>query len=114
MTASGRSWPANHRDSGSHSLARFGKIPNRNTDDDKQDAPLLQTTAAFPATGRARVFGAYRTLGGPGGGETGGCAEADGPGALPGQTTTRVPNVTRPYRSSISSLSRRMQPEDTN
>src|SRR5713101_4552156 len=57
MTASGRSWPANDRDSGSHSLARFGKIPNRNTDDDKQDTPLLQTTAAFPATGRARVFG---------------------------------------------------------
>ena len=35
-------------------------------------------------------------------------------GALPGSTTTRVPTCTRLYKSSMSSLSSRMQPDDTN
>ena len=34
-------------------------------------------------------------------------------GAGPGKTKTRVPTFTLPYRSSISELVRRMQPEDT-
>src|SRR4029077_15074424 len=40
------------------------------------------------------------------------CTEAEA-GAEPGNTTTRVPTVTRLNRSSTSSLVSRMQPDDT-
>ena len=62
-------------------------------------------TSRLANTEARRILAAYRI--------TTPCTGAEA-GAGPGKTTTRVPRFTRPYRSSMSPLVRRMHPEDTN
>src|SRR5262249_14532232 len=74
----------------------------------------FSATGAGAATGFSAGFSA--ALGRGRGGVAGRAVAVACTGAveLPGNTITRVPTWTRPYRSAMSSLVSRMQPDETN